>query len=266
MSYITPSDVHAPKRFWSLIHVIFDGGAGGSSLAIGRWENKPVLAMRWNGTEDNPIGNPQSRGLPTWVIVPDQHWKQILETQQYKTFQNSDVLTVGRRKTINEDTLNLARNFLELRRVYFVNRCPNPECRDYEKLVLHEYRTEQIGKLLDQLKQDELLFYHIICDHFWNPSPQDKADLMHVLTTARNGSGVTLTARLLDDGSVITCLTGLSVAHPPPSEPQHFDMLMMQLNNSPLTEDKKEAFIKALRKDGTADIFLPRHTSQLFAV
>src|SRR5882672_4217503 len=83
MGYIKASDVHAPKRFWSLIHVIFDGGPGGSSLAIGRWENKPVLAMRWNGTEDNPLGNPQSRGLPTWFIVPDQHWKQILETEQY---------------------------------------------------------------------------------------------------------------------------------------------------------------------------------------
>jgi hypothetical protein len=222
--------------------------------------------MRWNGTEDYPLGNPQSRGLPTWFIVPDQHWKQILETQQYKTFQNSDVLTIGRRRTINEDTINLARNFLELRRVYFVNRCPNPDCRDYEKLVLHEYRTEQIGRILEQLEQDELRFYHIICDHFWNPSPQDKADLKHVLTTAKNGSGVTLTARLREDGTVITCHTGLSVANPPPSEPHSFDALMRQLDSSPVTPEKKEAFVKELKEKRTAAIFLPKHTSQIFAI
>jgi hypothetical protein len=39
-------------------------------LALGRWDNRPVLAMRWNGNDNNPIGNPQSRGLPTWFIVP----------------------------------------------------------------------------------------------------------------------------------------------------------------------------------------------------
>jgi hypothetical protein len=26
--------------------------------------------MRWNGSEDNPLGNPQSRGIPTWFIIP----------------------------------------------------------------------------------------------------------------------------------------------------------------------------------------------------
>ena len=82
-TYVRPADVHAPKRYWSLVQVLFDGGEGDSSLAIGRWENNPVLAMRWNGTTESPLGNPQSRGLPTWFIVPEQHRKQILETEQY---------------------------------------------------------------------------------------------------------------------------------------------------------------------------------------
>jgi hypothetical protein len=255
MSYIKPSDVHAPKRFWSLIHVIFDGGPGSSSLAIGRWENNPVLAMRWNGTEENPLGNPQSRGLPTWFVVPDQHWKQILETEQYSA--------------IKEDTVNLARNFLELKRVYFVNHCPNPECPDYQKLVLHEYRMEQTGDILEQLKQKRLRFYHIICDGFWDASPQDQADLTAVLTAAREnhrlGSGVRLSARLLDDGTVVTCLSGLSLAAPSPSRPQHNDMLIMQLDTkSTLSPDQKEGFLKVLRKKGTADIFIPENTSKFF--
>ena len=38
-----------------------------------------VLAMRWNGTDDNVIGNPQSRGLPTWFIVPREFRLAVLD-------------------------------------------------------------------------------------------------------------------------------------------------------------------------------------------
>jgi hypothetical protein len=78
------------KRHWQLIHVLFDAGEDRRDrqgrtvpLAIGRWDNKPVLAMRWNGSPKNRLGNPQSRGLPAWFIVPDQHVRQILATEQY---------------------------------------------------------------------------------------------------------------------------------------------------------------------------------------
>ncbi len=256
MSYVKPSDVHAPKRFWSLIHVIFDGGPGGSSLAIGRWENNPVLAMRWNGTDETPLGNPQSRGLATWFIIPEQHWRQILETEQYAA--------------IKEDTLNLARNFLELKRVYFVNRCPNPECPNYQRLVLHEYRTEQIDSVLDQLKKGELRFYHIICDGCWVASPEDTAQLTDVLTAARERhrrrAGVTLTAYLLEDGLIQAQLSGLSGAAPPLSIPQHMNMLLMQLNDCVgLTATQKEEFLKELKEKRTAAIFLPRNNANFFA-
>lgn len=52
---------------------------GGAAVAKGMWNDNPVLAMRWNGDEGNPIGNPQSRGLPTWFIVPDEFRKAILD-------------------------------------------------------------------------------------------------------------------------------------------------------------------------------------------
>lgn len=92
--YISPTAVISPKRYWSLITVLHDGGPGGCALAVGRWENTPVLAMRWNGdNDDNPIGNPQSRGLPTWFIVPDDYVEPILGT-------------------LRADQLTLARNFL----------------------------------------------------------------------------------------------------------------------------------------------------------
>ena len=44
-------------------------------------------------------------------------------------------------------------------------RCPNPECREYQQLVLHEYRTNELAPTLDKLKKNDLKFYHIICDH-----------------------------------------------------------------------------------------------------
>ena len=174
-TYVKPSGVHSPKRHWSLIHVLFDGGEDQpnnpscSSLAVGLWDSNPVLAMRWNGSKENPLGNPQSRGLPTWFVVPEQHWKQILETEHYK---------------FSDEKINFARNFLASKRVYFFNHCPNPECRDYQKLVLHEYRTNELGAKLEELDRDELTFYHIICDGPWKPSPQEKTDLTAVLQQA----------------------------------------------------------------------------------
>jgi hypothetical protein len=35
--------------------------------------------MRWNGNKTNPLGNPNSRGLPTWFVVPVRFQKPILD-------------------------------------------------------------------------------------------------------------------------------------------------------------------------------------------
>jgi hypothetical protein len=79
--YIPPSEVTSPRRQWSLISVLFDPREPGKCvLAIGRWDNRPVLAMRWNGTANSPIGNPQSRGLPTWFIVPEMYNEPLIAT------------------------------------------------------------------------------------------------------------------------------------------------------------------------------------------
>jgi hypothetical protein len=178
-TYVKPSDVHSPKRHWSLVHVLFDGGEDRpdrpdksdntmcSSLAMGLWDSKPVLALRWNGGKENPLGNPQSRGLPTWFIVPELHWTKIVEAYKF-----------------SDDKTNFIRNFLESKRVYFFNHCPNPACREYRELVLHEYRMNELGSVLEKLKRDELRFYHIICDHFWKPGPQEKNDLAAALQPA----------------------------------------------------------------------------------
>ncbi len=180
-SYIKPDDVRAPKRHWSLVNVLFDGGeatdtnASPSSLAIGLWDNEPVLAMRWNGNKENRLGNPQSRGLPTWFIVPEQHWKQILQNEPYG---------------FSDGKITFALNFLEFKRAYFFTHCPNPGCRDYRKLVLCSYRTNELGEILGKIERNEwgtLHFYHIICNFDWEPSQQDKADLTKTLKAAWEG-------------------------------------------------------------------------------
>lgn len=75
-SYIRPHQVTSPRLNWSLIAVLADGedstgnGEEEHALALGRWNGDPVLASRWNGTEDRPVGSPQSRGIATWHILP----------------------------------------------------------------------------------------------------------------------------------------------------------------------------------------------------
>lgn len=76
--YIAPAEVVSPKRQWTLVSVLWDRGEGDAALALGRWEGEPVLAMRWNGGKGNPIGNPQSRGLPTWFVIPREFQESVL--------------------------------------------------------------------------------------------------------------------------------------------------------------------------------------------
>jgi hypothetical protein len=81
-NYIPPSEVISPKLHWQLIAVLDDEGAGPGScaLAVGRWDGSIVLAMRWNGDGRNPTGNPQSRGIATWFVVPDKYRNALLKT------------------------------------------------------------------------------------------------------------------------------------------------------------------------------------------
>ena len=69
-AYIDPNKVISPRRHWTLLMVLDPGSAEDLALCVGRWDNAPCLGMRWNGSEENPLGNPQSRGIPTWFIIP----------------------------------------------------------------------------------------------------------------------------------------------------------------------------------------------------
>lgn len=73
MAYINPEDVVAPKSSWKLKKVIHNTKQGGWSAAEGSWDEREVLALRWNGSDsETGVGNPQSRGHATWFVVPDE--------------------------------------------------------------------------------------------------------------------------------------------------------------------------------------------------
>lgn len=90
-TFVTPDKVVSPRKYWSLIRVLETGNQPDShgervAVAIGNWKNwttseeSKVLAMRWNGDEDRPLGTPQSRGLPTWFIVPRRFQDAVIDT------------------------------------------------------------------------------------------------------------------------------------------------------------------------------------------
>jgi hypothetical protein len=70
MSYIVPEEVLSPrKRVGGIIEVIHDPGENGMSVARIIWDEEPVVAIRWNGNSEQPLGNPMSRRQPTWFVV-----------------------------------------------------------------------------------------------------------------------------------------------------------------------------------------------------
>ncbi|HTW32866.1 MAG TPA: hypothetical protein VMD76_14385 [Candidatus Sulfotelmatobacter sp.] len=70
MPYVGPEEVLSPKkRVGGILEVIHDPGENGMSVARIIWDEEPVVAIRWNGNSEQPLGNPMSRRQPTWFVV-----------------------------------------------------------------------------------------------------------------------------------------------------------------------------------------------------
>ncbi len=86
--YIDPSKVTAPKERWTDFEIIHNTAErskdGGWSLAIGLWDEKRRLAIRWNGTADIPGGSPKSSTHPTWFILPEELAETILSSDVFR--------------------------------------------------------------------------------------------------------------------------------------------------------------------------------------
>jgi len=82
MSYVSPETVCSPKGAVDDVRVVYDKGPQNQSWSVARmlWKGNEAVGMRWNGnTDDNGIGTPQSRGIATWFIVPDEIADAVLE-------------------------------------------------------------------------------------------------------------------------------------------------------------------------------------------
>ncbi len=87
MPYVDPRMVSSPKVSITpgSVRVMHDGGEWqkgdpwtGWSVAQMEWDGSPAVGMRWNG-DASGVGNPQSRGVPTWFILPDPMAQLVLE-------------------------------------------------------------------------------------------------------------------------------------------------------------------------------------------
>ena len=79
MSYMDPNMVRSPKSRLDKVEVVFDGGENQWSLAEIVWDKAETLGIRWNGNAEN-VGTPQSRGLATWFVLPQELHKTIRAT------------------------------------------------------------------------------------------------------------------------------------------------------------------------------------------
>ena len=94
-TYRLPSTVTSPRDCVYNVKVFFDGGVGPNpySLAIVNWQGTNTIAIRWNVSQrewDHPakmtgtqicLGEPNSRGYPTWFILPLDFLKLLLSGQ-----------------------------------------------------------------------------------------------------------------------------------------------------------------------------------------
>ena len=78
LTHILARNVISPKASWRLADVIIDEGPGLPAYALGTWDDERRVGFRWNGTEESPLGNPQSRGLPTWTMLDEKLHPAVL--------------------------------------------------------------------------------------------------------------------------------------------------------------------------------------------
>jgi hypothetical protein len=85
--HVDPKTVLSPKASVRDLKVVFDGGLwddakpdwSGWSVATMLWDGDFAVGVRWNGRLGEGVGNPQSRGLPTWFILPRPFMQDVLD-------------------------------------------------------------------------------------------------------------------------------------------------------------------------------------------
>ena len=99
MSYVRPKEVLSPrKHVGGVLEVIHDPGEGRMSVARILWDKQEVIATRWNGDSDRPLGNPVSRGQATWFVVDDYARASVEQAARSAAEDSPNGLSAGYRE------------------------------------------------------------------------------------------------------------------------------------------------------------------------
>jgi hypothetical protein len=103
MSYIRPEEVLSPKTMvGGVLEVIHDPGENRMSVARILWEDEEKIATRWNGSDEQPLGNPVSRGHATWFVVDDYAAAKVEEAARAAAEQSPNSLVARYREMAND--------------------------------------------------------------------------------------------------------------------------------------------------------------------
>lgn len=99
MSYIDPQTVLSPRNRVGSVDILYNGGPGEWSVARLEYDGEERIGIRWNGKEEVAgIGNPQSRGKPTWFVVPEQLSALVREEAEQLSNSQEGGLLAGYRE------------------------------------------------------------------------------------------------------------------------------------------------------------------------
>jgi hypothetical protein len=100
MSYVHPEKVLSPKDTVRGVRVLYNTGPGENSWSVAEvnWGGDDRVAIRWNGLDgEDGVGNPQSRGHPTWFVVPDPLKEAVLKEVERLSKTGRDQISEGYR-------------------------------------------------------------------------------------------------------------------------------------------------------------------------
>lgn len=103
MTYVHPEEALSPKnRMGGVLEVIHTGGENEMSVARILWDEREVIAARWNGDDRRPLGNPVSRGRATWFVIGDYAAADIESAARAAAEQSPNSIVARYREMAND--------------------------------------------------------------------------------------------------------------------------------------------------------------------
>ncbi len=103
MTYIRPEEVLSPRSLvGGVVEVIHDPGENRMTVARILWDEKEVVATRWNGNDKQPLGNPVSRGHATWFVLDEYAAAKVEEAARAAAEKSPNSLVAQYREMAND--------------------------------------------------------------------------------------------------------------------------------------------------------------------